>query len=78
MLITVLLSQYASSPYADLHSYSQDAHHIRDATLTALGKFECAKLQETLPLYDMIDRVLSSPLRRAVQTAVLSFSRTIA
>jgi broad specificity phosphatase PhoE len=56
----------------------KDAHHIRDATLTAAGKAQCAKLQATFPLHNVIDLVLSSPLRRAIQTTALSFGPTLA
>ncbi|KAF2257847.1 phosphoglycerate mutase-like protein [Lojkania enalia] len=51
----------------------RNAVHIMDATLTENGKTQCRQLQESFAYHDTIDLVLSSPLRRAIQTTVLSF-----
>ncbi|KAF2468576.1 phosphoglycerate mutase-like protein [Lindgomyces ingoldianus] len=54
------------------------AVHIHDATLTHNGKLQCLQLQKSFPHHNTIDLVLSSPLRRAIQTAILSFGPTLA
>lgn len=55
----------------------QDSHFIRDAVLTEKGKSQCSKLKNEFPYHDTISIVMSSPLRRAIQTASLSFGPTI-
>ncbi|KAF2638393.1 phosphoglycerate mutase-like protein [Massarina eburnea CBS 473.64] len=50
------------------------AVHIRDATLTEEGKRQCRELQTSFAHHETIELLLSSPLRRAIQTTVLSFS----
>ncbi|KAF2107714.1 histidine phosphatase superfamily [Lophiotrema nucula] len=52
--------------------------YIRDAVLTPNGRSQCANLQKTFPDHDKIDLVLSSPMRRTIQTAVYSFAPTLA
>ncbi|KAF2186202.1 phosphoglycerate mutase-like protein [Zopfia rhizophila CBS 207.26] len=54
------------------------AVHIRDATLTRNGKNQCRELEKMFPFHDSITLVLSSPLRRAIQTTVLAFAPTLA
>ncbi|CZT49027.1 uncharacterized protein RSE6_09808 [Rhynchosporium secalis] len=61
-----------------LYLVRYDAHHIRDATLTEVGKEQCARFQRTFPLRNVIDLVHSSPLRRAIQNTILSFGPALA
>ncbi|KAF2003781.1 phosphoglycerate mutase family protein-like protein [Amniculicola lignicola CBS 123094] len=51
---------------------------FRDLILTSKGQSQCATLRSTFPYHDEIDLVLSSPQRRAIQTAVLSFGPILA
>ncbi|KAF2706222.1 phosphoglycerate mutase-like protein [Pleomassaria siparia CBS 279.74] len=51
---------------------------IPDPPLTAKGKSQCHALQSTFEHHNAIDLVLASPLRRTIQTAALSFGRTLA
>ncbi|KAF2200607.1 phosphoglycerate mutase-like protein [Delitschia confertaspora ATCC 74209] len=51
--------------------------HIRDATLTERGKEQCKVLKSSFPYHDKVSLVLSSPLRRAIQTAVLGLGPSI-
>jgi broad specificity phosphatase PhoE len=46
--------------------------------LTEHGKEQCRTLRDTFPLHDIISIVFSSPLRRAIQTTILSFGPTLA
>ncbi|TVY47611.1 putative phosphatase [Lachnellula occidentalis] len=59
------------------HNVSRNAN-ARDACLTQRGKAQCARLLETFPAHDSIDLVVASPLRRTIQTAVLSFGPALA
>ncbi|KAJ5522796.1 phosphoglycerate mutase family protein-like protein [Penicillium frequentans] len=51
-----------------------DSHHLRDALLTETGKAQCTELQEKFPFLQDVEVILSSPLRRAVQTAAYTFA----
>ncbi|ETN38223.1 uncharacterized protein HMPREF1541_06254 [Cyphellophora europaea CBS 101466] len=46
---------------------------LKDATLTKIGMQQCASLAEWFPFHDKVDLMVSSPLRRTIQTAVHSF-----
>ena len=50
----------------------------RDAVLTELGRSQCAQLREKIDLFEDIELVLSSPLRRAIQTTCLAFDPLLA
>ncbi|KAF2133664.1 phosphoglycerate mutase-like protein [Dothidotthia symphoricarpi CBS 119687] len=63
--------------HAEGHHNVHHAVHIRDATLTEEGKAQCRQLHDTFAYREIIDLVLSSPLRRAIQTTVLSFGPTL-
>jgi hypothetical protein len=52
----------------------QDNFFIRDSLLTAQGHTQCAHLRNTFPHHSDISIILASPLRRAIQTAIESFS----
>ncbi|CZR58477.1 uncharacterized protein PAC_08369 [Phialocephala subalpina] len=51
--------------------------YVPDAILTPHGHTQCQHLQEAFPNHASIEIVLSSPLRRAIQTAVHSFTPAI-
>ena len=42
--------------------------------LTDLGNEQCRKLRETFPYHSKVDLVVSSPLRRAIYTALQGFA----
>ena len=46
---------------------------IHDPSLTPLGREQALKLSEVFPNMDQIDRAVTSPLRRTIQTAFLGF-----
>jgi len=56
------------------HNVTQD-HLIRDPLLTALGEKQARALHGTLPRMDVI---ISSPLRRTLQTTLFAFSDQLA
>ncbi|KAJ5443912.1 phosphoglycerate mutase family protein-like protein [Penicillium daleae] len=51
-----------------------DSHHLRDALLTEIGKAQCRELQEKFSFLQDIEVILSSPLRRTIQTAAYTFA----
>jgi broad specificity phosphatase PhoE len=46
---------------------------MHDPSLTPLGEEQCRELAENFPYHASVELLVSSPLRRAVQTALLSF-----
>ncbi|TVY17441.1 putative phosphatase SPAC5H10.03 [Lachnellula arida] len=70
---TVYLVRHAEAE----HNVNRDPN-ARDARLTQRGKAQCARLLETFPAHDAIDLVVASPLRRTIQTAVLSLGPSLA
>ncbi|KAI0550351.1 histidine phosphatase superfamily [Xylaria curta] len=50
---------------------------IRDATLTSKGKSQCRELKDNFPDLERISTVITSPLRRAMQTAAIAFAPAI-
>lgn len=56
----------------------QDSTHLHDPVLTPKGRSQALALRDTFPYTEHIDSVMSSPLRRAIQTASLAFAPTIA
>ncbi|ORY14653.1 histidine phosphatase superfamily [Clohesyomyces aquaticus] len=64
--------------HAEGHHNVNNATHIHDATLTQNGISQCVRLRDSFPHHHTIDLVLSSPLCRAIQTAILSFGPTLA
>jgi broad specificity phosphatase PhoE len=54
-----------------------DAHWIPDAILTPKGKQQCVQQRKTFPYHNTISIVMSSPLRRVIRTAALSFGSTL-
>ncbi|KAF2657635.1 phosphoglycerate mutase-like protein [Lophiostoma macrostomum CBS 122681] len=51
---------------------------ISDPVLTAQGKVQCTNLCKAFQYHNVINLVVASPLRRAIQTAVLGFSPLLA
>ncbi|KAF2730304.1 phosphoglycerate mutase family protein-like protein [Polyplosphaeria fusca] len=54
------------------------AVYIRDAVLTEKGISQCRNLRDNFPYHNAVELVLASPMRRTIQTAVLSFGPTLA
>ncbi|CAI7634610.1 unnamed protein product [Penicillium bialowiezense] len=50
-----------------------NANHLRDPLLTALGKEQCLQLRQEFPFAKDISAVLASPLQRTIQTAAWTF-----
>lgn len=46
-----------------------------DPDLTPLGKEQCEELCRSFPFHDRITRIISSPLRRTLYTAIEAFGR---
>ncbi|KAI0131215.1 histidine phosphatase superfamily [Daldinia grandis] len=70
------------APTIDIIRHAQASHniygnHIRDAILTEDGAAECRLLKDTYPFGPMVTNVISSPLRRAIDTAILGVLPTI-
>lgn len=53
------------------------SYHIRDPSLTQLGTKECLTLKNTFPHHDDVDIVMASPMKRTIQTAILSFGPSL-
>lgn len=64
--------------HAQGHHNVKNQWRLYDAVLTTLGKQECASLSNSFPHHDKIDLMVVSPLRRTIQTAVLSFGPVLA
>lgn len=47
-----------------------------DPGLTQIGKGQCAKLRASFLHHDKVTHVLASPMRRAIQTAILAFEKS--
>ena len=58
-----------------IHNVSVDNEHIRDPNLTPLGREQCASLRSTFPHHAQLTGLISSPLRRTIQTCVDSFGQ---
>lgn len=56
------------------HNAALDAT-MRDANLTPQGEVQCQDLRAAFPHHGQVVRVLSSPLQRAMTTALLTFAR---
>ncbi|KAL8763501.1 MAG: hypothetical protein Q9184_000713 [Pyrenodesmia sp. 2 TL-2023] len=51
---------------------------MHDPHLTPLGEQQCRELSNRFPYHDSVDLLVSSPLRRTIQTTLLSFTPEIA
>jgi broad specificity phosphatase PhoE len=69
MPITIHLVRHAQG----VHNLSRELEATKDPHLTDLGRQQCAELNARFPYHDSITRLYASPLRRALQTCVLSF-----
>lgn len=58
------------------HNVSKDFSKL-DPSLTSLGQTQATKLVNTLPCPERIGVVLTSPLRRAIQTTLAGFSHVL-
>lgn len=59
------------------HNLNTANHSIQDPLLTPLGEEQCAILAKAFPYQDRISRVVASPLRRTIYTALLSLDPAI-
>lgn len=53
------------------HNLHED-EYIPDPDLTPKGKDQCKQVSTTFPFFDRVDLVCASPIRRAIQTALIS------
>lgn len=60
-----------------LHNLNADNTKIHDPDLTSLGEQQCAELQKHFPYHQGVDLIVSSPIRRTLYTALLSFEDDI-
>jgi broad specificity phosphatase PhoE len=58
--------------HAEGYHNSEDNENIPDPDLTPKGKDQCKQLSTTFPFFDRVDLVCASPIRRAIQTALIS------
>lgn len=56
-----------------VHNLSYANHHLLDPELTPLGEEQARALGARFPVLENIQLILSSPLRRTIQTALLAF-----
>ncbi|VUC30855.1 unnamed protein product [Clonostachys rosea] len=69
MPVTIHLVRHAQG----VHNLSRAHEAIHDPDLTELGKQQCAELRDKFPHHRKLTCLFASPLRRAVQTCLLSF-----
>ncbi|KAH8674593.1 histidine phosphatase superfamily [Tricladium varicosporioides] len=48
--------------------------NVKDPNLTTIGRSQCHTLRETFPYHSSIEIIMSSPLRRTIQTSLTSFA----
>ncbi|KAF2689834.1 phosphoglycerate mutase-like protein [Lentithecium fluviatile CBS 122367] len=71
---------FAMPPKISIVRHAQGYHNLtgdstlHDPLLTPLGKSQCTHLRRTYPHHSTISLILSSPLRRTIQTAAYSFA----
>lgn len=82
MLSIVLF--YTMAPRLHLVRHAQGLHNLCDANtkipdpdLTPLGEKQCSELQKKFPHHHGVDLIVSSPIRRTLYTALLSFENDI-
>jgi hypothetical protein len=59
------------------HNLKPENHYMPDPDLTQRGNQQAEKLRTTFPYHDVVDLVVSSPIRRALQTALLGFEEEL-
>lgn len=57
-----------------LHNLGHHNSIIRDPDLTELGEQQCRDLQERFPHHGKVTHLVASPLRRTINTCLLSFA----
>jgi broad specificity phosphatase PhoE len=60
--------------------HNLDPHHedtLSDPPLTQRGRDQCQRLCDAFPYHSDVDFVISSPLRRTIETTLLGFGKTI-
>ena len=60
-----------------LHNLNAENTKIHDPDLTPLGEQQCVELQKKFPHHHGVDLIVSSPIRRTLYTALLSFEDDI-
>jgi broad specificity phosphatase PhoE len=58
--------------HAEGYHNSENNENIPDPDLTPKGRKQCEHLASTFPYFDRVDLVCASPIRRAIQTALIS------
>lgn len=57
-----------------VHNLSYANHSLPDPSLTPFGEQQCRDIAATFPYHNQIELVVTSPFRRAICTALLSFA----
>ncbi|KAL8810105.1 MAG: hypothetical protein Q9223_007823 [Gallowayella weberi] len=70
---TVHLVRHAQA----VHNLTTANHSMHDPSLTSHGENQCRGLRSDFPYHDSIDLLVCSPLRRTIQTTLLSFEPEI-
>jgi broad specificity phosphatase PhoE len=60
-----------------LHNVDPSYTRFHDPLLTPRGKQQCAELQKNFPHHQVVDLIVSSPIRRTIYTALLGFKDDI-
>ncbi|KAK4508395.1 hypothetical protein PRZ48_002133 [Zasmidium cellare] len=60
------------------HNLTTANHHMHDPLLTPYGEQQCRDLQTVFPNQSSIDLIVASPIKRTLNTALLSFADIIA
>lgn len=60
-----------------LHNLCEANNSLRDPALTPLGKEQCELLHRRFSGHETITHLLASPLRRTLETCILSFSTAV-
>jgi broad specificity phosphatase PhoE len=58
--------------HAEGYHNSENNENIPDPDLTSKGREQCEHIAKIFPFFDRIDLVCASPIRRAIQTAMIS------
>ena len=59
------------------HNLNMANHQIPDPLLTPLGEEQCAALSKAFPYHDRTSKVIASPLRRTIYTALIALEPAI-
>jgi broad specificity phosphatase PhoE len=69
MPVTIHLVRHAQG----IHNLSRELEGTHDPPLTDLGRQQCAELKARFPYHESITRLYASPMRRTLDTCLLSF-----